>query len=87
MAQVPARPQIITPCVKVCIIGDASGLCIGCLRTMTEIAGWTRLADAKRAAMMVTLPVRGERLKKPPPVHGLQTALPQSGGPIGPEGS
>jgi predicted Fe-S protein YdhL (DUF1289 family) len=34
----------------VCRIDPASGLCVGCLRTLDEIAAWGSLADsAKRA--------------------------------------
>jgi len=41
---------IPSPCVSVCRIDPASGLCVGCLRTLDEIAAWGSLADgAKRA--------------------------------------
>ena len=39
-----------SPCVSVCRIDPASGLCVGCLRTLDEIAAWGSLTDgAKRA--------------------------------------
>lgn len=39
-----------SPCVSVCRLDPASGLCVGCLRTLDEIAAWGTLADgAKRA--------------------------------------
>jgi predicted Fe-S protein YdhL (DUF1289 family) len=50
----PPRP-IVTPCVKVCFVDDESGLCLGCYRTMAEIADWARLTDARRAAVMAEL--------------------------------
>jgi len=37
---------------------EASGLCLGCLRTTEEIAGWSALSDAERAAVMAALPAR-----------------------------
>lgn len=53
----PPRP-IATPCVKVCAVDGASGYCLGCRRTLPEIAGWARLSDAEREAIMTTLPDR-----------------------------
>lgn len=56
----PSGPprSIATPCVKVCVVDGASGLCLGCFRTLTEIAGWSRLSDAERARIMAELPER-----------------------------
>jgi predicted Fe-S protein YdhL (DUF1289 family) len=54
----PPPAAIATPCVKVCAVDGASGLCLGCGRTLPEIAGWTRLSDAERAAIMAALPAR-----------------------------
>jgi predicted Fe-S protein YdhL (DUF1289 family) len=30
---------IATPCVNVCIVDGESGLCLGCQRTLAEVAG------------------------------------------------
>jgi predicted Fe-S protein YdhL (DUF1289 family) len=49
---------IETPCSKVCTIDPVSGLCIGCGRTQSEIAQWTALSAAERAAIMAKLPRR-----------------------------
>lgn len=38
--------DVPSPCVSVCRMDAASGLCTGCLRTLDEIAGWSRLEDA-----------------------------------------
>lgn len=53
----PPRP-IATPCVKVCAVDGATGYCLGCRRTLPEIAGWARLNDEERAAIMAALPQR-----------------------------
>ena len=53
-----AAPSVSTPCIKVCVIDDESGLCLGCLRTLAEIAGWARLSEAARGAVMAELPAR-----------------------------
>ncbi|HEY3694683.1 DUF1289 domain-containing protein [Phenylobacterium sp.] len=62
MAAAPPAP-IRTPCVKVCVMDDESGLCLGCHRTLAEIAGWGRLSDARRAAVMAQLPARRRRIR------------------------
>ena len=50
---------------------DESGLCLGCLRTLAEIAGWTGYADDERAAIMAALPARRRRIRpgKSPPLR------------------
>ncbi|GAU80671.1 DUF1289 domain-containing protein [Bosea sp. BIWAKO-01] len=47
-----------SPCVLICVIDPASGLCEGCLRTLQEIADWSRLSEAERLAVMAELPRR-----------------------------
>jgi uncharacterized protein len=53
----PAR-MIASPCVNICKIDSASGWCIGCRRTLDEIAGWTSGSEAWRNAVMEALPAR-----------------------------
>jgi predicted Fe-S protein YdhL (DUF1289 family) len=57
MTPTPSGPprSIATPCIKVCIVDGASGLCLGCFRTLSEIAGWSGLSDAERAEVMTGL--------------------------------
>ena len=55
-------PSIPTPCIKVCTVDGASGLCLGCLRTLGEIAGWAKLDDATRNSILADLPGRRDRL-------------------------
>ena len=47
----PFMPSPVpSPCVNVCRMNAASGLCEGCARTIDEIATWAALDDdAKRA--------------------------------------
>ena len=56
----PLRPPapIKTPCVQVCIVDGESSLCLGCFRTLAEIARWSRLSAAEREAIMDDLPSR-----------------------------
>jgi hypothetical protein len=57
------RKPIATPCVKVCIVDGESGLCLGCQRTLAEVANWARYSDDERAAIMAELPPRRGRIR------------------------
>lgn len=52
------RAEIDSPCVKVCVIHPQTGLCLGCARTLGEIAAWSRMAPEARRAIMAELPAR-----------------------------
>ena len=44
-----SAPAPVSPCVKICVVDPVSGLCIGCGRTVAEIAMWRDLdADERR---------------------------------------
>jgi uncharacterized protein len=47
-----------TPCIKICLLDDETGLWLGCGRSIREIAGWTAMTDAERRAVMRELPAR-----------------------------
>ena len=40
-----------SPCVSICQMDPASGLCTGCLRSLQEIGAWSSLDDAGRRAV------------------------------------
>jgi len=44
-----------SPCTSVCRIDDATGLCLGCKRTLAEIADWPMLAKAQKQALLEQL--------------------------------
>lgn len=53
------RPMMIeSPCVKTCTLDPRSGQCLGCGRTIEEIARWTAMSAAERARVMNELPDR-----------------------------
>jgi hypothetical protein len=54
---------IKTPCVKVCVVDGQSGNCLGCGRTLGEIAQWARFSDHQRDEVMALLPDRMDTLK------------------------
>jgi predicted Fe-S protein YdhL (DUF1289 family) len=40
-----------SPCVNICRMDEATGLCEGCQRTLDEIACWSLLDDAEKSAV------------------------------------
>jgi predicted Fe-S protein YdhL (DUF1289 family) len=52
-----------SPCVKICAIDPATGLCSGCFRSRGEIAAWTAMTDAERRHIMAELPARRRRIE------------------------
>jgi uncharacterized protein len=36
-----------SPCMNICVL-DASRTCVGCLRTLDEIAGWGRMSATEQ---------------------------------------
>jgi predicted Fe-S protein YdhL (DUF1289 family) len=54
---------IKTPCIKVCVVDGASSHCLGCGRTLGEIAKWARFTDEERDQVIALLPPRIEALK------------------------
>ncbi|HEY8241863.1 MAG TPA: DUF1289 domain-containing protein [Casimicrobiaceae bacterium] len=53
-----AGAAVASPCTSVCRIDEASGLCVGCLRTLDEIAAWSVLDDDARRAVVASLQAR-----------------------------
>ncbi|PIE15770.1 MAG: DUF1289 domain-containing protein [Rhodobacterales bacterium] len=58
------RQEIASPCVKLCVVQEESGLCTGCLRSLDEIREWSKMSDAQRRAIMDALPARKPLLSK-----------------------
>ncbi|NRG18330.1 DUF1289 domain-containing protein [Rhizobiales bacterium] len=51
-----------SPCINVCQIDRKSGLCLGCYRTLDEIAVWSTLKYEDRRAIMDELGARRSSL-------------------------
>lgn len=58
MSTTPAASHVASPCNDVCKMDDRSGLCLGCYRTLDEIATWSALDDAGRQAVVELLESR-----------------------------
>ena len=41
-----------SPCISVCQMDDASGVCLGCYRTRTEIAAWRGMTQDQQRALL-----------------------------------
>ena len=50
--------MVPSPCINVCKMDERSGLCLGCLRTLDEIAGWGRADDAARLNVLAAIAKR-----------------------------
>jgi uncharacterized protein len=50
-----------TPCVNICLLDEETGHCVGCGRTVEEIARWAAMSIAERRAIMAAHPARKER--------------------------
>jgi len=53
--------SVPSPCVSICRIDAASGLCDGCLRTLDEIACWGSMNDDARRTVCRAIDARRER--------------------------
>ncbi len=50
--------HVPSPCISVCVMDPDGAFCLGCFRTLDEIAAWGMLdADAKRRVLAL-LPAR-----------------------------
>jgi predicted Fe-S protein YdhL (DUF1289 family) len=50
--------MIESPCVQICTLDACSGICLGCGRTVGEIAGWIAMSGIERSRVMKELPAR-----------------------------
>ncbi len=41
-------PGVPSPCISICKMDADTGWCLGCFRTLEEIAQWSRAADADK---------------------------------------
>ncbi|MEM1073270.1 MAG: DUF1289 domain-containing protein [Pseudomonadota bacterium] len=52
------RAEVESPCIKICVIHPEARLCTGCLRSIDEIAGWSKMTPEARRSVMDELPSR-----------------------------
>lgn len=62
----PVIQAVPSPCIGVCTVA-ADGLCEGCMRTLPEIARWSRMNDVERLQLMHTILPARARARQPFP--------------------
>ncbi len=62
---VPATGSVGSPCISVCLMNDATGLCEGCLRTLAEIAAWGSMSDDGKRTVLAEIDSRRDALFEP----------------------
>jgi predicted Fe-S protein YdhL (DUF1289 family) len=60
--QVAPDADLPSPCVSVCRMDEVSGLCIGCMRSIDEIAIWSTLAPPARRGVWRAIEQRAAAL-------------------------
>lgn len=53
--------SVKSPCTSVCKMDDRTGWCLGCMRTIDEIAGWSVLDEAAKRRVCEALGTRREQ--------------------------
>jgi predicted Fe-S protein YdhL (DUF1289 family) len=57
---VSAQAAVPSPCINVCRMHAASGLCEGCQRTLAEIGAWASMGEAEKREVWRQLEQRRE---------------------------
>ena len=52
--------EVPSPCSSVCRMDRLSGFCEGCLRTIPEIAGWSKMEDDSRRQVWRAIELRAQ---------------------------
>jgi predicted Fe-S protein YdhL (DUF1289 family) len=50
--------DVPSPCISICRMDPSSGFCEGCLRTIDEIAAWSRMDDAGKRGIWRAIELR-----------------------------
>jgi len=56
--------EVASPCVQICIIEPGDGLCVGCARTLDEIASWGAMSSDERRGVLKQLALRRSQTGK-----------------------
>ncbi len=66
--------SVPSPCIQVCAMSQATGLCQGCWRTLDEIAAWSTLSDADKLQVWRALRARKQAALRSPGGGGADAA-------------
>jgi len=50
--------EIPSPCENICQLNPQTGYCIGCLRTLDEIADWLEMSNDEKLGLLARLDER-----------------------------
>ncbi|MEO6748453.1 MAG: DUF1289 domain-containing protein [Casimicrobiaceae bacterium] len=50
--------SVASPCISVCVLDLAQTKCVGCGRTLHEIAAWDDMSAEEKRAVLAALPAR-----------------------------
>lgn len=56
------RDEVQSPCIKLCVVHPEARICVGCHRSLDEIARWSQMTQDERIAVMTQLPGRKSQL-------------------------
>lgn len=68
-------PPIESPCIGVCRLDPASRICLGCGRSLEEIAKWTQLDNLQKKQVLKLLEARLKRLEQARAAIGLTNLI------------
>ena len=51
----PDQETIASPCINVCQLNEAGTHCVGCQRSVDEIAHWSQYSDAQKRAVLARI--------------------------------
>ncbi len=63
MEDIWKRDEIESPCVNLCVMHPKAEICMGCFRTLDEIANWSSFSATARESLIKELPARQKLLK------------------------
>lgn len=55
---------VTSPCVSICTVDRALGLCMGCLRTLQEIGQWRTMTDDDKRACVARCDERSKAMTR-----------------------
>lgn len=72
----PPPVVVASPCVRLCTL-DEQDICVGCGRSLADITGWTKMADADKAACVARARERLQAMGRPLPPYPPPPNLPR----------
>ena len=65
VARVPTEDDVPSPCISVCTLDASQTRCLGCQRTLHEIATWVDMSADEKRAVIAALSARAARASAP----------------------